>query len=64
MNNYIDKLAFIQIKDRKVLETLSRGKDKWYTPGGKREGEEVTYKKPDPQIFEISAESIISLLGA
>ena len=37
---YIDKLAFIEIRDRKVLETLSFGKDKWYIPGGKRiEGE-------------------------
>ena len=34
---YIDKLAFIEIKDRKVLETLSNGKDIWYIPGGKRE---------------------------
>ena len=34
---YIDKLAFIYIKDRKVLSTLSTGKDTWYIPGGKRE---------------------------
>ena len=39
-NNFIDKLAFIEIKNRKVLETKSFGKDKWYIPGGKRiEGE-------------------------
>lgn len=36
MPSYIDKLAFIEIQNRKVLETLSRGKDKWYIPGGKR----------------------------
>ncbi len=36
----IDKLAFIEIKDRKVLETLSKGKDTWYIPGGKRESGE------------------------
>lgn len=37
---YIDKLAFIELRDRKVLETKSRGKDTWYIPGGKRdEGE-------------------------
>jgi ADP-ribose pyrophosphatase YjhB (NUDIX family) len=37
---FIDKLAFIELKDRKVLETKSFGKDKWYIPGGKRnEGE-------------------------
>ena len=36
----IDKLAFIQIKDRRVLETLSYGKNVWYIPGGKREAGE------------------------
>lgn len=35
--NYIDKLAFIEIGNRRVLETKSFGKDKWYIPGGKRE---------------------------
>jgi len=35
--NYIDKLAFIEIKDRKILETRNFGKDTWYIPGGKRE---------------------------
>src|SRR5437667_11422262 len=34
---YIDKLAFIYLKDKRVLETLSKGKDTWYIPGGKRE---------------------------
>ncbi len=38
---YIDKLAFIEIRDRKVLETCSYGKDKWYIPGGKRDGNET-----------------------
>lgn len=38
---YIDKLAFIYLKDRRVLETLSAGKDTWYIPGGKREGNET-----------------------
>lgn len=38
--SYIDKLAFIFIKDKKVLVTLSIGKGAWYIPGGKREGEE------------------------
>lgn len=37
---YIDKLAFIEIKNKKILVTLSKGKDTWYIPGGKREGEE------------------------
>lgn len=38
---YIDKLAFIELQDRKVLETKSRGKDTWYIPGGKRDGQET-----------------------
>ena len=35
--HFIDKLAYILLKDRKVLVTLSKGKDTWYIPGGKRE---------------------------
>ena len=35
--NMIDKLAWIYIKDKKILSTLSKGKDKYYIPGGKRE---------------------------
>ena len=41
MNELIDKLAWIYIKDRKILSTRSRGKDVWYIPGGKREGGEA-----------------------
>ena len=33
----IDKLAWIYIKDRKILSTRSKGKDTFYFPGGKRE---------------------------
>lgn len=33
----IDKLAWIHIKDRKVLFARSFGKEVFYTPGGKRE---------------------------
>lgn len=38
---YIDKLAYIHLVDGKLLTTLSRGKDTWYIPGGKREGNET-----------------------
>lgn len=34
---YLDKLALIEIQHRKLLMTLSKGKDAWYIPGGKRE---------------------------
>jgi len=37
---YIDKVAWIQIQDRKVLGALSQGKTTYYFPGGKREGNE------------------------
>ena len=37
---YIDRLALIELKDRKVLEAKSKGKDTWYIPGGKREAGE------------------------
>lgn len=40
MAEYIDKLAYIYLKDKRVLMTLSRGKDVWYIPGGKREAGE------------------------
>jgi 8-oxo-dGTP pyrophosphatase MutT (NUDIX family) len=33
----IDKVAWIYIKDKKILSTLSFGKSKYYIPGGKRE---------------------------
>lgn len=33
----IDKLAWIEIRDHKILSTLSKGKDTYYIPGGKRE---------------------------
>lgn len=40
MKNYIDKIAFLFIKDKKILVTLSKGKNTWYIPGGKRENKE------------------------
>ncbi len=38
---FIDKLAWIHIVDKKILSTLSKGKDIYYIPGGKREGDET-----------------------
>ena len=37
----IDKIALIYLKDGKILSTLSKGKDTYYIPGGKREGMET-----------------------
>ena len=33
----IDKIAWLYIKEKKILSTLSKGKDTYYIPGGKRE---------------------------
>ena len=37
----IDKLAWIEIKDKSILSTKTYGKDKYYIPGGKRENDET-----------------------
>ena len=37
----IDKIAWIYLKDKKILSTLSKGKDVYYIPGGKREENET-----------------------
>jgi 8-oxo-dGTP diphosphatase len=57
--SYIDKLAFIEIRDRKVLETRSYGKDKWYIPGGKRESGE---SDQEALIREIKEELLVDLV--
>lgn len=36
----IDKLAWIEIRNKSILSTRSYGKDKYYIPGGKREEDE------------------------
>jgi 8-oxo-dGTP pyrophosphatase MutT (NUDIX family) len=33
----IDKIAWLHLVDGRILSTLSKGKDTWYFPGGKRE---------------------------
>lgn len=33
----IDKIALLYLKDGQILSTLSKGKDTYYLPGGKRE---------------------------
>lgn len=33
----VDKIAFIKIKNGQILSTKSKGKSKYYIPGGKRE---------------------------
>jgi 8-oxo-dGTP diphosphatase len=49
---YIDKLAYIHMKDGKLLMTLSRGKEAWYIPGGKREVGESDYEALTREVKE------------
>lgn len=58
MPSYIDKLAYIYLKNDKILVTLSRGKDTWYIPGGKREGQESDH---DALIREVKEELDVDL---
>lgn len=37
----VDKVAFIEIQNGKILSTKSKGKTVYYIPGGKRELEET-----------------------
>lgn len=41
MAKLIDKIAWIHLRDGYILSTRSKGKDKYYIPGGKREGTET-----------------------
>lgn len=56
--DYIDKLAYIYLKDGKVLTTLSHGKDTWYIPGGKRDGNETNH---EALIREVEEELTVKL---
>jgi 8-oxo-dGTP diphosphatase len=57
--SYIDKLAWIQICDRQILVTRSKGKDKYYIPGGKRENGESDQQA---LVREIEEELTVHLL--
>ena len=48
----IDKLAWIEIKNKKILSTKSFGKEKYYIPGGKREEGENDTQALKREIFE------------
>lgn len=59
----IDKLAWIEIKDKSILSTKTYGKDKYYIPGGKRENgetdEQALYREIKEELsIEIKYDSI------
>jgi len=55
----IDKIAFIEIQNKRILGAKSKGKSKFYIPGGKRE-----YGETDEQtlIREVSEELNIDVV--
>jgi len=48
----IDKLAWIEIRDGKLLSTRSKGRSKYYIPGGKREAGETDFQALAREINE------------
>ncbi|HCN47737.1 MAG TPA: NUDIX domain-containing protein [Chryseobacterium sp.] len=54
----IDKLAWIELKNKSILSTKSYGKDKYYIPGGKREMGETD---EEALIREISEELSVTI---
>ncbi|MCL5432559.1 MAG: NUDIX domain-containing protein [Patescibacteria group bacterium] len=57
--NYIDKLGWIKIKDNKALVVLSKGENKWFMPGGKREEDETD---EEALIREVKEELSVDLI--
>lgn len=60
-NRYIDKLAWLHIVDGKILCAVSKGKDAYYLPGGKREPGETDHQA---LIREIQEELSVDLIPA
>ena len=55
----IDKVAYIYLKDGKILSTRSKGKDKYYIPGGKREENETDLETLTREVREELSVDII-----
>lgn len=55
----IDKIALLYLQDGKILSSLSRGKDTWYIPGGKREAGE---SDEETLVREIKEELCVDIL--
>jgi 8-oxo-dGTP pyrophosphatase MutT (NUDIX family) len=57
----IDKIAYIRVENGKILSTKSKGKTKYYNPGGKRENNETD---EETLIREIREELNVSIISA
>ncbi|MER7168337.1 NUDIX hydrolase [Micromonospora sp. NPDC000207] len=49
---FIDKLAWLRVENGRILSTRSYGKDVYYIPGGKREGQESDHEALKREIQE------------
>lgn len=58
MSKIIDKLAWIEVKQKKILVARSKGKETFYIPGGKREAGETD---KECLIREVEEELSVSL---
>lgn len=59
-NKIIDKLAWIELKNKSILSTKSYGKDTYYIPGGKREAGETDEQALIREINEELSVTIVS----
>jgi len=57
----IDKIAYIRFENGKILSTKSKGKTKYYIPGGKRENNDTD---EETLIREIREELNVSIISA
>lgn len=55
----IDKIALLHIENKRILSTRSKGKDAYYIPGGKREGDETDIRTLVREIKEELSVDII-----
>jgi 8-oxo-dGTP diphosphatase len=60
MTTTIDKIAWIHVRDGKILSTRSHGKDVYYIPGGKREPGETDL---DTLVREINEELAVAIVA-
>jgi 8-oxo-dGTP diphosphatase len=65
--SFIDKLAWIEIQDNRILLTQSYGKDKYYIPGGKREraetDEQALIREIQEELTVVIAKSTLRFIG-
>ncbi|MEV4277568.1 NUDIX hydrolase [Actinoplanes xinjiangensis] len=59
--DFIDKIAWIQVREGAILSTRSVGRDVYYLPGGKREAGETDV---DTLVREIREELSVAIIAA